>query len=202
MNTQDYILDKFSVDGLGSPIVVDYPRDMLAKLFAELNFNIGVEIGVERGVFSEILVKANSNLKLFSIDPWKAYREYREHTTQEKIDKFYEEAMHRLAPYSAQIIREFSEEALDRFSNNSLDFVYIDGNHDQAHVLFDITQWAKKVRLGGIIAGHDYTRFGGRYGQYNQVKNTVDRYTADNNIEPWFVLKDPVERASWMWVKQ
>ena len=49
------------------------------------------------------------------------------------------------------------EQALSLFEDESLDFVYIDG---YAHTGEDggktIYSWASKVRVGGVLAGHDY----------------------------------------------
>ena len=177
-------------------------RAGLAQLFAELGFTEGAEIGVEKGVFSEILCQANPQLTLYSIDPWKAYREYRDHTTQEKIDEIYNEAVNRLKNYNCKIIRKFSEEAYKDFADVSLDFVYIDANHDAKHTWQDLTLWVPKVKPGGIVSGHDFVRYKGDYGLVNQVKDTVLKFTGENNISPLFALRDANERTSWMWVKR
>lgn len=102
MNAFDFIVDKYNLGhqagftpGKPADKVVEIPnttRDTLAQIFKELNFNIGAEVGVERGLYSEVLVKANPNLKLFSIDAWAAYKGYRDHVTQSKLDGIYEDA--------------------------------------------------------------------------------------------------------------
>ena len=42
------------------------------------------------------------------------------------------------------------------YQDNSVDFVFIDGDHRYEMVLKDIESWFPKVKIGGIIAGHDY----------------------------------------------
>ena len=54
------------------------------------------------------------------------------------------------------IIRKTSVQAAKQFKNGSLDFVFIDGAHDTESVCADIDTWYPKVKVGGIIAGHDY----------------------------------------------
>ena len=71
-------------------------RDKLAEYFKELGFTKGVEVGVERGYFSEILCKANPDLKLFCVDAWQVYDGYRDHTRQEKLERYYNETIERL----------------------------------------------------------------------------------------------------------
>ena len=44
----------------------------------------------------------------------------------------------------------------EEFDNNSLDFVYIDGNHSYENCLLDCLHWFDKVKPGGIVGGHDY----------------------------------------------
>ena len=186
---------------INTPIDINAGRNDLAGLFSELGFTKGAEIGVERGGYSEMLCQANPNLELFCIDPWKAYPTYRDHTTQKVLDAIHAEAVARLKSYRCHIIRKFSAEAVRDVADAGLDFVYIDANHDAQHVLQDLTLWIPKVKQGGIISGHDFVKYKGKYGEYNQVKDTVLGYTRDNNISPLFVLKDPAGRSSWMWVK-
>ena len=67
-------------------------------------------------------------------------------------------------------------------------------------VLEDIEKWSKKVKPGGIIAGHDY--------KVDPVNNygvieAVQKYTKDNNINPWFILHAGGSFVDcWMYIKQ
>lgn len=42
------------------------------------------------------------------------------------------------------------------YEDNSLDFVFIDGDHRRENVLSDLNAWWPKVRPGGVLAGHDF----------------------------------------------
>jgi hypothetical protein len=53
-------------------------------------------------------------------------------------------------------VRKTSEIASKDYKNNSLDFVFIDGDHSYDGVFNDITNWFPKIKIGGIISGHDY----------------------------------------------
>jgi Methyltransferase domain len=44
-----------------------------------------------------------------------------------------------------------------KYTDESLDFVYIDADHAYESVRRDIAAWWPKVRRGGALAGHDYT---------------------------------------------
>jgi len=142
------------------------------ELFKDMT--VGAEIGVEQGTFSEIICKANPGIRLYCIDAWKTYKGYRDHTRQEKLDRYFEEATKRLESYNTVIIRNWSMEAVEEFEDECLDFVYIDANHDFKHVAEDIAEWSKKVKKGGIVAGHDYVR--NRSSIECQVKDVVDAW--------------------------
>lgn len=209
----EFLLDPYEVE-IGRQYIVDIPnmdREDLAGLFEEFELNRGAEIGVERGIYSEILCKKNPNLWLSCIDPWSAgaYEPgiFAVDPEQEKYDARYEETKDRLKRYNAQIIRKGSMEAVNDFDDGSLDFVYIDANHDFPNFINDLHQWSKKVRMGGIIAGHDYALFS--YKRHNHVKRALDAYSRCYRMQPLFIVgrfeQIPGEKRdkyrSWFWIK-
>jgi len=184
-------------------------RDGLAALFGKLGFKWGAEIGIEQGLYSEVLCKAIPDLYLFCVDPWRAYKGYRDHVSQEELDQFYLNTKERLAPYNCEILRMTSEYAKDEVGDEVLDFVYIDGNHELPYVINDILWWARKVRPGGIVSGHDYYE-STRHDSKNHTMYAVDCYTRSYRIKPWFLcgLKEKASgivrdtSRSWFWVKE
>lgn len=50
-----------------------------------------------------------------------------------------------------------SVEAAKHYPDNSLDAVFIDADHTYEAVLADIQAWYPKVKVGGIITGHDFS---------------------------------------------
>ncbi len=163
-------------------------RSDLAKLF----HGKGAEIGVRTGKFSETICKNGKDIELISVDPYAIpYRDHRSKKIgQRNQDKFFSEATNRLSGYNCQIIRKESLEAVKDVPYESLNFVYIDGNHEFDGVMCDIIEWAKRVKPGGIISGHDYYRF-----KYSGVVEAVDLYCKMHKIE-FFKTK---ERSSSFW---
>ena len=208
----DYIVDRFKLDANARKVPVqipDFGRNELTKLFAELDFRIGVELGVEEGLYTEILCRNNPQAQIYGIDCWQSYPGYRDHVSQEKLDGFYEGTRKRLVPYgNYKLIRKFSKEALGDFEDESLDFIYLDGNHTLPFIINDLIEWSRKVRVGGIVSGHDY-RKSKRMITDNHVVCAVQCYTRSYRIRPWFVLgrREKIEgeirdsSRSWMWVK-
>lgn len=52
-------------------------------------------------------------------------------------------------------------QAFNLYKNETLDFVFIDASHEYKDVKDDIINWLPKVKIGGVLAGHDYQVFGG-----------------------------------------
>lgn len=48
-----------------------------------------------------------------------------------------------------------SAEASAQFEDSSIDFLFVDAGHRYEDVISDLNFWYKKVKVGGIIAGHD-----------------------------------------------
>lgn len=177
------------------PIRLNSGRAFLGELLRAIGAIAGAEIGVERGHFSAALCQAVPGLRLVCVDAWQAYPGYREHVTQEKLDRFHLETCERLAPYGCQIIRAWSQDAARLVPDGSLDFVYIDANHTLDHVIADLGSWIPKVRSGGIVAGHDYGR-----ASVGQVREAVDAWVETHQIAPWFLLAGD-RSPTWLWVQ-
>lgn len=167
-------------------------RKDLPKMFKELGFKTGAEIGVYQGDFSRHL--ATFGGQLYSIDPWQAYTDYHDPNYkkfQDRQDELYAIAQESLKIYpNCTIIRKTSMEAVKDFEDGSLDFVYIDGHHGFKYVAEDLWEWSKKVRKGGVIAGHDYARGvkGPRDPYTLHVKYVVDAFTEAFKIKDWYVI--------------
>lgn len=199
MDTNEAILKKFGVGSpSGFPVKLNCHREHLPELFKELNFKVGVEIGVGRGIFSECLCVGNPEAKLFSIDPWSSYDGYKDYPVQKMLDGFEREARDRLSKYpNCVIVKKMSTDAVSDFENQSLDYVYIDGNHQLCECYTDIKIWSEKVRSGGIICGHDYKRM--RPGHPTRVFEAVNAYVGEYNIQKWFLTGENTH--TFLWVK-
>ena len=206
MNTLDFVLNKFQVDkNQKSPIYLQGSRlGALVRLFRQLKFTVGAEIGVERGMFSKVICMGNPQLKFYGIDAWQTIPGYREHVPQQRLDKFYDETKERLKPFNCQLIKGWSAEVVKQFTDESLDFVYIDAAHDYDHVKEDIGEWSEKVRKNGIVSGHDY-----REGvdkdrpdkpDYGVIK-AINEWVKEKNIKYLFIL-GAGRTPSWFYVKE
>lgn len=174
----------------------NFKRRDLVKLLAKNGLKNGAEIGVRSGKFSEIMCQLIPDAKMLSVDPYTVvYKDYRSKAMgADKQELYFKEATDRLSKYDCTIIRKESLDAVKDIPYESLDFVYIDASHEFDYVMTDLIEWSKRVRPGGIVAGHDYYYFHG-----GAVVLAVDTYIRAHKIKEWFLTSD--RTPSFWWVK-
>ena len=156
-----------------------------------LNFlprdSIGAEIGVEQGLFSELILSFVKPKKLYLIDSWidvmtGKFQNQRETLRQEKN---YNEVRKKFQNHLAvEIVRESSENASKLFKNNSLDWIYIDADHSYEGVSKDLGTWGEKIKIGGFMCGHDWTTKPTKKGRVIfGVNRAVEEYILKNKFE-------------------
>ena len=174
-------------------------RDRFGALIDMRNYKICAEIGVEYGNFSESILKSDID-KLYLIDCWKSQLNYNDmcNRDQEKQDEIYAKVVEKFSDNNrVSIIRDYSLDACRMFNDKYFDFVYLDSDHSYDHVKLELRKWYKKVKDGGMLAGHDYfdgivngTTFG--------VKKAVDEFieekdkllfVLDEQFPSWFIIK-------------
>lgn len=163
-------------------------REDLARYFYDQGYKVGAEIGVLGGDYSALLCRSIPGLKLYCIDAWgigeRKRRDY--HLNQYEVAKII------LAPYDTTLIHKLSTDAVVDFEDDSLDFVYIDANHEPSFVADDIAEWTKKVRKGGIVSGHDYAP---------RISKVIDDYVKINNQDLQLTTLES-ENISWWFIKK
>ncbi len=193
----------------GNPFwIPNCSRKELPGFFKELGFKKGVEIGVSWG--ENIVDYCKAGLKIYGIDPWDADTDEDKFRKIISIDGKYgstiegvfQLAEERIAKYpNCMLMKMTSLEALEYFPDRSLDFVYIDGNHSFGHVAMDLMKWNRKVRKGGIIAGHDYSSTNPTTKRkYRAIGNIIDAFAKTYDFENWYVLTGD-EDFSYFFIK-
>jgi len=132
--------------------------------------SICAEIGSWKGDFSKRIIDNTNPKKLYLVDPYIFVSNYKDawyggvSGSQDKMDEVYNSVVVRfkneIENNTLEIKRNFSTEALATFHDNSLDWVYIDGNHTNEFVLHDLNISWNKVKVGGFITGDDYNLVG------------------------------------------
>lgn len=158
-------------------------RNDLGHYLNTLKLNcIGVEVGTHLGEYAEKILDVWKPGFLFCIDPYENSPDYSEQekflwgATRNRHDHYMEayKRLERFIAVSRCAIQQLtSSQACLNFADDSLDFVYLDGNHREPYVSEDIRNWYSKVKPGGLLLGHDFVMSG---------EITTDNWDAD--IQP------------------
>jgi len=171
---------------------------LFPKLINDMGIDVGVEVGVAGGLHALNLLNRSNICKLYCIDP---YPDNLIWAKEKNGDNRYMEALTNLQPWISgagdtnrcELIRENSLDAVKNFEDDSLGFVYLDGDRSKEIFLQDVPQWLSKINVGGILAGHDYKNKKGF-----KVKSMIDKFCEDNDYK----LETTTERcASWWFIK-
>jgi len=139
---------------------------------------------VQRGIFSEHLLRYWKGKTLHCIDPWMPFDPpaglpVKDNVPGQTHEMYYAETLARLRRFGprAHILRATSKEAAPQFADGALDFVFIDAQHHYAAVKEDLELWYPKVRQGGLLCGHDWLLDYGppHYGVKKAVLEFVER---------------------------
>ncbi len=154
---------------------------------------VAVEIGVFEGVNTVAIANAmNSHGKLYGIDPFFKGRLgicYHEKIARHGISKVKDKPQIKLLTLlSYDAVNEITE---------SIDFIFIDGDHSYEGFIRDWNDWSGKVKLNGIIALHDTAQPAhdatvknlGSYKYFNEVVKDDRRFEIIETVDSLNVLK-------------
>lgn len=134
------------------------------------------EIGSWKGDSTRTLAKsiAKSNGKIFAIDHWRGNKgtwSYGIAQTQD-IYSIFKHNMIALEVWDMihPLVMD-SQTAVSIFADSILDLVFIDADHRYEYIKQDILSWLPKLKIGGILCGHDSE---GYYSQLTEKQKLID----------------------------
>ncbi|WP_368185617.1 class I SAM-dependent methyltransferase [Aestuariibius sp. HNIBRBA575] len=166
-------------------------RASVLELFKERGR--GAEIGVFAGNFTKRILRQVNPTKLYLIDPWVNFDDPGlEKSWYGKESKYDMELMYqdlteqfsrRVANGQVEFLRGKTVDMMHHIEDQSLDFVYVDGDHRYDAVKIDIEMAYQKVKPGGHIAVDDHVLgYWWEDGVVRAVNEFVGRYPRDISI--------------------
>ena len=115
-----------------------------------------IEIGSYMGESTMMFASTGLFSTIYSIDPLDGYEEFNE--MHDYSWEFIRGEFTKNTKYFDSIVylQDFGYKVVDKFENDSIDFIYIDGSHSEENVRRDLELYLPKLKKNGIIAGHDY----------------------------------------------
>jgi predicted O-methyltransferase YrrM len=159
----------FEFQGLYSQMVERFPS---GSRFAE----VGVYQGTSFAYLMVEVINSGKDIEVWGIDGWPF-----------DWNNILQRFLDNMKPVEGKFkyIQGNSWESAERFQDKSLDFVFIDADHDYDSVRKDIAAYLPKVKPGGVISGHDYNNV------WEGLRRAVDERFGDR------VIANPKE-STWM----
>ena len=136
----------------------------IVKVYKQHNVTISAEIGIARGGMSHYLLSHMPNIEHHGIDPFLGgydeldiFSEILSQYTQNGPSSWVDAILYEMKDFGCrfQLHQNLSSAAVFDFEPESLDAIYIDGDHTYEGIVTDIKAYAPIVRVGGIIGFDD-----------------------------------------------
>jgi len=160
--------------------------------YYNLSDKIMVELGSFLGISTELFAIFSKHVT--AVDLWGSDESYEGgECSRGDWHRVEQAARERLSKYdNAVLIKDSGDNIAKTIEDGSLDLVYIDANHSYDGVISDIITWWEKIKIGGIISGHDYNQTPGS-SFTNTVKRAVDEMVIIKDMADFKVFGD----TSW-----
>ena len=166
---------------------------VLLELLKTRKHSVGCEIGIHTGETTDFLLRNLPNIETYyAIDPWKIYKMYNGSMYRKPSNKIYKSMKAAFKKY-CEVIKPFenkvvtykmtSVDASRYIPENSLDWVFIDANHEYEYIKENLRIWSAKVKPGGLVSGHDYGN------KWKGIKKAVNEFVPLNklSVHPHYV---------------
>lgn len=181
-------------------------RDVIGHLFNAREYKKGVEIGVQKGLFSETIRSAWKG-KLHLVDNWKFIPDSKDISNVSILEqnKLYLSVVNKFMDDREMVIHRMdSIEAALMFPDDYFDWIYIDADHSFEGCSDDLKAWWPKLRKGGLFAGHDYMDGEVYLGAFHfsvGVKSAVEKFVLENKLEQNISNTLEQDFPSWYFLK-
>lgn len=177
--------------------------DAVRKFPAGARFvEVGSWLGKSAAFMAVTIENSGKAIEFVCVDPWtdggpdlRDTRYYKDLGVHDVYDVFLQNI--RPVQHRIKAMRMPSEEAARFMTDESVDFLMLDGDHSLEAMRVDLASWMPKMKKGGIISGDDYTWPGVetavsevfRATQVNTVINGGSRRKADYKMDSsyWWV---------------
>lgn len=162
---------------------------IFSEIIRQNNCKICVEVGIGYGFHAKEILDTTSVEKLYLVDPMMYYLNDGFATdviSYGGFEKLVNNIKNHLSEHENRY-EWFRTPSLSittqQIPDNSVDAIFIDGDHSYEAVIRDLPFWWKKLKVGGILMGDDYSSC------HPGTKKAVDEFTAVNNLKIEFLCK-------------
>jgi hypothetical protein len=144
------------------------------------------ELGVFKGEFSKIIYEVCEPKELLLVDLFEGWFGSGDKDGNNYHHVQLEDEMNNIINHfqndpSVKVIKDSTISFINSLPDNYLDIVYIDADHSYHSVLNDLNFSFNKIKVGGLICGHDYIY---------DAKVAVDDFCKSKNLQIEYLTQD------------
>jgi hypothetical protein len=186
---------------------IPFARYITKAFRPEVFVELGTYYGVSYSAFWDSAIRHKIPMEGYAVDMWEeGYDETTPGSNQvvfEKFKSFHDENL----PSSSHILKMEFEQALEKFSDESIDLLHIDGNHNYEIVKKDFFSWLPKMKKTGMILLHDVHINWDGYGVHvfwDEIKNSYPSFSFHHSygLGLLCVSDDIPENLAWIFTLQ
>lgn len=155
-----------TIEGSHAPLMTQKELEAIVKILKDGHLDIKniVELGCYAGGTTAVMAAARPDAQIYAIDSFVInHSEVNENTVGKFLERFPNVTVYPMSTNEAAQHYEIPE---------SIDFLFIDADHQEHSIQEDCANWLQKVRPGGIVVFDDYHN-----DDFVAVKPNVDRAT-------------------------
>jgi predicted O-methyltransferase YrrM len=180
---------------VGNTGLSDLPRrwDVLESFMAQQGYKTFVEVGCKEGRTTGHILKTIPDSRVIAIDPWIVQEKSKDPTKETYADWDFEDIEKQFWENVGEnkdrcTMERMTSQQFAEGNPNQYDLVFVDALHDYENVKADIRAYWPLVRVGGILAGHDFNhRWPGCERAVAESFNLMHVGVAPDSV--WFVIK-------------
>lgn len=162
---------------------------IFSEIIRQNNFKTCVEVGIGYGFHAKEILDSTLVERLYLVDPMMYYPN---DGFAEDVIKYggFEKLVNNIKIHLSEHenrYKWFRSPSLgitpEQIPDESVDAIFIDGDHSYDAVSRDLPFWWKKLRVGGMLLGDDYNSC------HPGTKQAVDEFTINNNLNIEFLSK-------------
>lgn len=172
---------------------------------------LAVEVGTHRADYARILRRDWKGKCLYCVDPWIIPEGYEPQAKCLWLSKGgsreldYKEAVRVALEFNRNTMKLLlmtSLDAIHQFDPGTIDFAYIDGDHRYEHVIQDLIGWWDRIRVGGILAGHDWIQPGESHSWAEGIQQAVQEFKILYKTTVWLIVEEGNLPWSYYMIKE
>ncbi|MDP4099341.1 class I SAM-dependent methyltransferase [Paenibacillus sp. P96] len=151
-----------------------FAYDLVRFLKPKIIVELGTHWGASFFSFCQAIKDEGYEAQCYGVDTWQGdgHSGSYDSTVYETIQR----AVSQLYQKEAVPVRSLFDDALDRFADESIDLLHIDGFHSYEAVSHDYETWLPKVADNGIVLFHDISARYYGFGVYKLWEELKERY--------------------------